>query len=250
MTRADWYAHFFDGVALDLWRFDNPAAPTAAEVEFLEDHLDLQAASRLLDVPCGNGRHAIELAARGHRVTGIDLSAPFLEEARAEAAARGVEIDWIRADMRQIPGDAAFGGAYCFGNSFGYLDAEGMADFCAALGRALSPGGRFVLDTGMAAESLLLNLQEREWMEVGDILLLLEHHYAAADSRLETRYTFIRDGRAESRSSLHLVYTVAEIRALLSRAGLATIGLYGSTDGEPFELGSPRLLLVAEKGRA
>ena len=83
---SNWYENFFHGVALDLWRKAIPPEHTKAEADFLVQALHCDAGSHLLDVPCGNGRLSRELASRGYRVTGVDISEEFIEEARAIAA--------------------------------------------------------------------------------------------------------------------------------------------------------------------
>ena len=122
-----------------------------------------------------------------------------------------------------------------------------MREFLASVSGALRSGGRFVLDTGMAAESVLPELEGRHWMRGDDMLLLVDNHYRCEDGRLETEYTFIRDGDVRTGSSSHAVYTVAELQRLCAEAGLETRELHGSLEREPYRLGSPRLLLVAEK---
>jgi len=242
-----WYEDFFSGLALELWREACTPEQTREEVDFLERVLRLEPGSRLLDVPCGNGRHARELAARGHAVTGIDLSQEFLAEARQRAASAGVAVEWLEGDMRDLPPDGAFDGAYCLGNSFGYLDHAGNREFLLAVGQSLRRGGAFVLETGLAAESILPEAEGRRWMPVGDMLLLIENHYRVELSRLETEYTFVRDGRTETRSGSQQVYTVAEIGRLLSEADLVVESLYASPDERPYEFGSQRLFVVAIK---
>jgi SAM-dependent methyltransferase len=245
--KSNWYEHFFHGVALDVWRQAVTAEQTLAEVDFLVKVLEAQPGSRLLDVPCGNGRQSRQLAARGFRVAGVDISEEFIIEARAQAAADGVGVEWLHADMRRLPWKDEFHGAFCWGNSFGYLDHVGTVDFLAAVAGAIKPGGRFALETGVAAESILPKLQDRRWMQVGDILFLSAARYNVVESRLEIEYTFVRDGKVETREASSGVYTVAEIQRLLVGVGLRVIAVYGSLDQQPFQLGSPRLILVAEK---
>src|SRR5579862_4540602 len=67
---SNWEVEFFRGVALDFWRLAIMPEQTRAEVEFLLGALNGRAGSQLLDVPCGNGRHSIGLAASGCHVTG------------------------------------------------------------------------------------------------------------------------------------------------------------------------------------
>jgi SAM-dependent methyltransferase len=243
---AEWYKHFFYGIALDFWRA--AVAPnTLAEVEYVQGMLNAGKGSRLLDIPCGEGRHARELAARGFHVTGVDLADENIRDGQAAAKARGVKIEWRQSDMRDLPWTAEFDGAYCLGNSFGYLDDPGMRDFVQAVGRALKPGGRFVIDTAMAAESIIPNLDENWWMKLDDGYMLIANHYLSASSRLHIELTFIRGGIVETRDLWHRVYTVAEIRELLNSAGLKTVALQASVNGEEFEFGCEQLWITAEK---
>ena len=238
-----WYETFFNGVALEFWRRCTTPEMTRAEVDFLEAALGIKKGGRVLDIPCGNGRHSAELAARGYRVTGVDLAAEFVEEAKE----RCPEAEFVQADMCAIGYDAEFDGAFCFGNSFGYAGYEESCEFLAAAGRALKPGARFVIDTGLAAESILPTRVQQRWMWLGDILFLSQNRYDAAESRLDIQYTFIRYGKVDVREASSYIRTLAELRRMLSQAGLRAIEHFSSFDRKPYELGSPRLLLVAEK---
>ena len=243
----DWYRDFFDGIVLDMWRLATPEEATLGDVDFLERELVLEPGARVLDAPSGHGRHSIELASRGYRPTGIDLAEGMIEAAKASATERGVEVEWVMADMRDLPRDASFDAALCFGNSFGYLGPVGNREYLEAVSASLRLGGRFAIETGMVAESVLPGLEERSWSSLGELLFLEENRYDAAESCLETTYTFVRDGKTTSRTARHWVYTLRELRELLDAVGLQTVSLYASIDGEPFEFGSQQLLLVAEK---
>ena len=242
---SDWQAEFFRGVALDCWRLAVTPEQTAAEADFLQKSLKAGESWRLLDVPCGNGRHSIELAKRGHRVTGVDLSEEFIAEAKGASAS--LPARWIVADMRQLPWSVEFDGAFCFGNSFGYLDPEQARDFLTAVARTLKPGSRFAIETGMAAESILPGLQKTRWYRVGDIYMLSENQYHPREGRLDIQYTFIRNGQAETRPSSSYVLTVNEICRMHAEAGLQPVELLGSINGEPYQLGAPRLIQVSAK---
>jgi SAM-dependent methyltransferase len=242
-----WYEAFFDGVVVDMWRKALPPEATAADVEFLVRELGLRPGAAVLDVPCGHGRHAIPLASRGMRMTGVDLSRAEIDEARTRAAAAAVEIDWRHGDMRDLPWTAEFDGAFCFGNSFAYMPPDGTRGFLQAVARTLRPGARFAIDTAALAECILPRLREREWLQFGDLLFLEQNRYIAAESCIETTYTFVRDGRAETRTGLQWVHTARELRGLLADAGLEPLALYGALDGSPFEVGSHRGLVVAKR---
>jgi len=240
--KSQWFETLFQGVAVEFWNLAMPPAVTLKEADFLEQALALEAGARVLDVPCGNGRHAIELARRGHRLVGIDLSAEFLDRARKN----GPGIDWRHGDMRELPvGEAEFDAAYCFGNSFGYLDHENAGKFLAALAHALKPSGRIAIDTGVAAESILPALPPKRWHRTGDIFTLSEARYAAKESRLDIEYTFLRNGSIETRSAASYVFTIGDLRRMLETAGFEVTALHGGVGGEPYEMGSPRLVIVA-----
>jgi SAM-dependent methyltransferase len=242
---VDWYRHFFQGMALELWRKAMTPEQTRLECDFLVEELAPDGKRPLLDVPCGNGRHALALAARGHRVTGVELSAEFVAEARSRAGS--LPVDFVHADMRDLPSEPSFGGAYCLGNSFGYFPHEGTLQFLAAVARALAPGGRFVLHSGTVAECLLPSLGEGREMQIQDIHMLAVNRYDAAASVLETEYTFTRGGEKQKGLARYHVYTAAELARMVEAAGLRVEARYASFARARFELAAPLLLLVLAK---
>ena len=241
-----WFETFFRGLALDFWQRLMTADWTAAEVAFILEHLDARPGSLLLDAPCGTGRHAIELAKRGYRVTGVDLSDDFLAEAKRAAPG----LDWRRADLRSLELKASsYDGAFCWGNSFGYLDYEGAMAFLGSVAGALKPGAALLLDVPTVAESMLPELETSQWYQVDGIYVLTESEYDAEASRVDIHYTFIRDGVIETRPISSYVTTVAELGRMLRACGFEMTDLYRGTDGAAFELGAPGCIIRAVKLR-
>src|SRR5882757_6944469 len=187
--QSNWQADFFRGVALELWRRVTSPEQTRAEVDFLEKTFG--EGGRFLDAPCGNGRHALEFARRGYSMAGVDSSEEFIREAR-HAGELGIE--WRLGDMCDLPWTAEFDGAFCFGNSFGYLDPGAAQTFLSAIANALKPGARCALETGMAAESILPGLLQKRWHHLGELYVLSENQYHPRDGRLDIQYTFLRAG--------------------------------------------------------
>jgi SAM-dependent methyltransferase len=245
----DWTQDFFTGLALDTWQRSRSEAQTREEVAFLEQALKLRGPRRLLDIPCGDGRHAVALALAGHTVTGVDCAADNRERFAERAANAGVRPQFVRCDMRELSTGVTFEGAFCFGDSFGYFPRPESERFLHAVACALEPGARFALDTALAAESILPELARRSFQRIDDeLIVLLECDYDVRDSRLDTTYTTLRDGRVvDVRTAHHYVFTSGEIVAMLDRAGLHTVELYADIDGAAYELGCERLLLVAER---
>ena len=271
---SNWYEDFFHGIALDLWRKAISPEQTKAEGDFLVNALQCEPGSHLLDVPCGNGRLSFELARRGHRVTGVDISEEFIEEASSSAKdlnrdqppasttprglpARGprsaggsdsvAHVEFLLGDMRTIDGDAIYDGGYCFGNSFGFLAYADMEAFLNGVAHALKPGARFVVETGMSAESAIGKFEEHSSHQIEDILVTINEQYFAEESCIDTEYVFERNGVRDSRNAKHWIYTAAEIRRMLERAGFTILNLYGSLKREPFVLGSEELYLIAQR---
>lgn len=257
---SNWYETFFHGVSLDLWRKAIPPKQTKREADFLVKVLGCEPGSHLLDVPCGNGRLSLELARRGWRVTGMDLAEEFIAEASASslsdqsANAGGTDsagrAEFLLGDMRQIRGKAIYDGAYCFGNSFGFLEFADMEAFLKGVARALKPGACFIIETGMAAESVLQKFEPMSVHQIDDISVTIKEKYLAEESCIDTEYIFEQDGKVDSRMAKHWIYTVAEIRRMLEHAGFAIKNLYGSLKCGPYKLGADELFVIAQRGQS
>lgn len=242
----DWYTDFFNGPVLDVLRNMTPPAVTLAECDFLYKELGLAPGACVLDVPCGAGRHAAELARRHCHVTGVDSSKDLIADGRT--ACKGLSASFHVADMCELPPSdkRTFDAAYCMGNSFAYMDDARNAAFLVAVRKALRPGGRFLLETRLCAESVLATPRTKTWYEFEGKLMLHESRYEPAPGRLISEYGFLVDGAIERRAAGYRIYMFREIVALLESAGFRPVASYGSLSGEPFILGSPDLLMLCE----
>jgi SAM-dependent methyltransferase len=144
-----WYEEFFgeDYMRFHLrggeWLEDR----TGTQCDFVVSALELQPGARLLDLCCGQGRHAVEFAKRGFRVTGLDLSEYLLRLARERAEQTGVEVEFVRGDMRDLPWENEFDAVANLFTSFGYLETdEEDRRVLAAVRKALRPGGLLLVD--------------------------------------------------------------------------------------------------------
>ncbi len=202
----------------------------------------------LLDLGCGVGRHSLEFAKRGLRVTGVDRTASYLETASECAAARKLNVEWIAADMREFHRDTTFHLVVSLLTSFGYFtDLSDDRKVLDNIFRSLVPGGMFVLDI-MSKEVLARVFRQRDWQEPSDGVILLEERAVTDDwSRLDIRWIILRgDQRREHRFRLRL-YAAAELKDILADTGFIDIKAFGSMAGSPYDQDAERLVMTARK---
>lgn len=243
----EWWDGFFEGswqdVQLGWWTEEENRAAT----DKIERAMELQGPVRILDVPCGDGRISLELAARGHDVIGVDITERFLAEAGRKAEERGLSVRWERRDMRDLTFESEFDAALNFGGSFGYFDEEGNARVAAGVYRALRPGGRFLIDMP-TPETVFPDFRERFWRTVGEVLVLTENRYDHEAGRIDADWTVVApDGRRETRHSSIRLYTYYGLTGALRAAGFEHFQGFDGKDLQPFALGGSRLMLVATK---
>jgi 2-polyprenyl-3-methyl-5-hydroxy-6-metoxy-1,4-benzoquinol methylase len=246
---ADWYDGFFEREWLDHIALDFPPETTQQQVDFLVDVLKPERGSRILDLACGHGRITLGLARKGYRLTGLDLSPRSLELARRAAEADGLEVDWVHADMREIPAGAEFDVVINLFTSFGYFEDEDENQrVLDGVTRALAPGGRFLIDT-INLLSLTRRYQERLWMDREDgVIQLAEHRFDALDGRNVARWTFLRpDGTRGDLVHSVRTYTPHELAVMIERAGLEIEQAWGGFDGGELSFENPRSILLARK---
>ncbi|UFH56292.1 bifunctional 2-polyprenyl-6-hydroxyphenol methylase/3-demethylubiquinol 3-O-methyltransferase UbiG [Spirosoma sp. KNUC1025] len=230
-----------------MWEKAATANWTEQEVNFLLNVLECQTGASLLDVPCGFGRHTVALAKRGFTMTGIDISTEFLQKLAAQVEAEQLPVQVIYGDVTTTRFTSSFDGAYCLGNSFGYFEYDGMTDFVRNVSAALKPGARFVINSGMVAESILQHFPETNHYVLDDLIMDIRNTYLIEESCMLTELSYTKGEHTEKHYFKHFVYTLSEIKRILSSYGLRTIAVYNSTEKAAYQLGDQQMYLVAEK---
>lgn len=242
-----WYEHFFHGLPQDAWKAAQTEEQTLLDLEWLVETLEFGPGDRLLDVFCGYGRHALPLARMGCAVTGVDISVESMAQLHETAQSEKLSIEAIWADFLTAPLSGPFEAGYCLGNSFSFFPRPAMLTFLKRIASLLRPGGRFLAHTGMIAESVLPDYQERNWMPLADgFFFLVENEYDPLESRIDSHLTYLRNGQTETRLAQHYLYTVSDLRTLFYQAGFTRPTCYGDVDGRAYELGDADLWLLAE----
>lgn len=216
-----------------------------ADVGSILTAVQARPASRVLDLGCGPGAHAIGFARLGHRVTGVDTSPRLLDRARSAARAAGVEVEWVEADMRHLQLPSSFELICSLYASFGYFDDSTNRRVLENVCASLAPQGAFVLDL-IGRETAARHWQERRWHEV-DGVLYLERCTSADDwASMVSEWIVVRKGvRTDFRATQRL-YSGTELRGLLLSVGFARVRLAGGLDGEtPYDESARRLVAIA-----
>lgn len=237
-----WVA-FFDGYASQYEKHEF-THNTVAEVDFLLAELGLAPGATVLDVGCGTGRHAIELARRGYAVTGLDLSAGMLAEARKQAAAAGVRVAFVHADATAFELDKQFDAAICLcEGACGLLGTQDdpLAQPLAILrnlARALRPGAKCLLTVLNGCALIRKHTQADVERGVFDPLALTE----CSENLPEAAAGLLLRERG---------FVPTELVLLFSLAGLHVLGLWGGTAGNwgkrAIDLDEIELMVLAEK---
>jgi 2-polyprenyl-3-methyl-5-hydroxy-6-metoxy-1,4-benzoquinol methylase len=233
----------FEGVFNEdyLYFYEKILTPeqTEEDVEKIVELLDLPPGAEILDCPCGHGRIANALAARGFRVTGLDASQFFLERARADASSRGVEVEYVQGDMRAIPWRGRFDALVNWFTSFGYFSDDQNKAVLAQFHNALKPGGKFVLET-LNITRLLLNFQPQHFIERDGDLMADEIQLDVENSRTLTKRMVARAGRTRKTHFVVRWFGVPELRDWLEEAGFEKVRTPGLT-------AETRLVVVADR---
>ncbi len=223
---------------------------TERDVRFIHQSLGLQKGARLLDLACGFGRHAVELAQRDYEIAGLDVSMSMLQRALSEAQRRGLSIKFVHGDMRELNFNGIFDACFCWQTSFGYFDDRTNVQVAQGVARALKPGGRFLLDV-VNRDYVASEMPSRTWWEGHECVFLEEVEFDNHFSVLHTKRSFIYEDGSPPRefSSYIRLYSLHELRQLLHFAGFRVLEVSGGIHHRGSFLGptSPRVIVLAEK---
>ena len=245
-----WYDEFFHEDYLKVFGDEFTPERATAEVAFLEKVLGLKRGQQVLDLACGQGRHAVPLAQHGMQVTGLDLMPDYLAMAKKSAKAAKVELELVQSDMRQIPFKSRFDAVINMYTAFGYLETEeDDLQVLREVAKALKPGGKVLLDL-WNREWAIRNMLTHEWREAADGTLYLEHRQLnLATSRVKVSVIMVPPNgpRHDSIGWNVRIFSLTELSSLIERAGLHVLTVYGGYESQSYTLNSDRMILVAQK---
>lgn len=227
----------------------NLKSETAREVKFIKSSLGLKKGARILDLGCGFGRHAVELAEEGYEVAGLDTSIDLLQHALTQAKKRNLAIKFIHGDMRELNFSEIFDAVYCWQTTFGYFSDRINIRVLEGLNRALKMGGRLLIDT-VNRDYVVAEMPTRTWWEGIECVFLEEIEFDHENSILHTKRSFIYDGAPPREYSSYIrLYSLHEFKRILGYCGFRVIEISGEIFHRGAYLGpaSRRTILLAEK---
>ncbi len=220
---------------------------TAEEIDQVIKLLGLEKDAEILDLCCGIGRHSLELARRGYNVVGVDLSEEYLAKARKQAQTEGLNIDFVRSDMRRFCLLESFDAVINMFTSFGYF--ENPAENKRVLTNiycSLRQGGKLFMDIA-GKEIIAKEFSEREWRDQNGDIFLRESKISQNWSWCENKWMMLENGRLQEFNFGHRIYSAVELSGLLTACGFSSVSIYGDLTGAGYDHNAKRLIAVAQK---
>lgn len=246
--RRMWWEEIFNE---DYFRTMEQYTPeqVRAEVDWIEHALGVEAGAAILDVGCGAGRQAVELARRRYEVTGVDLSVAMLTRAAERAQEQKVHVAFTQCDMAAMEFDECYDAAYCVGSSFGFFDDARNAEVARRIHRALKPHGTFLLAV-LNRDHTIQRQPAMAWFEGDGCVCMEESSFNFITSRLNVKRTMIfDDGRQREFEYSMRLYSLHELGQVLHEAGFRILEVSGAprTPGAFFGPTSRELIILAQK---
>ena len=239
---------FFDGYYKDIWKQVFPEKTTLAEVDFIINEAGLGEGSRVLDLMCGYGRHALELAKRRIQVTAVDNLTDYINELKEKAAVENHCIECIQADILEIDLHKEYDAVICMGNSFQFFNQDDASQLLLNIAAHIRKNGKFFINTWSIAEIVFKNFKDKSWLKINDLLFLSESKVLFKPTRVETDCIFITlNGEREEKKSVDYIFSIAELEIMLINTGFILKEIYSIPGKKKFTVGEPRAYIVAER---
>jgi SAM-dependent methyltransferase len=220
---------------------------TAREVDFILSRLMLAPGARILDVGCGPGRHAIELARRGYAVTGIDSSAAMIAAARDRAAAAAVSPEFHQVAGESFQAESAFDAAICLFTTLGQISREGEnSALVERVYDALVPGGFFVVETPQRSW-VTQHLKKEERFGAGQRYTDVTRSYSEKDQTVTEVFEVVSGDTTKRYLLRYCLYSHTELTAMLENAGFSVLGSFGDYGGNPLGPECPTMVVIVRK---
>jgi SAM-dependent methyltransferase len=219
------------------------------EVNFIDEALSVDRGGRSLDLACGAGQHAVELATRGYDLVGFDLSQSQLDWAGGLAQERNQKLQFTYGDMRDLSYNEAFDAVYSWNTSFGFFEEDKNVDVAQRVFRALRPGGRFLLDV-INRDFVVEQQPGQTWFEGDGCVCIDDVFIDFITSRMKVKRTLmLTNGKNRECNYSVRIYGLHELGKILHDVGFKVLNVSGRPEmpGVFFGSSSPRIIILAVK---
>jgi len=239
---------YFDGYYKEIWRTIIPQVLTDKEVDFMVPYFNLSGESRVLDLMCGYGRHAIALARRGIKVTAVDNLEEYVDEIIKARDEEQLPIQAMVQHVVDFKDDNEYDLVICMGNSLNFFNTAETIRILSSIHNQLKPGGSLLINSWSIAEMIFKQFREKGWSYVGDLKLLTDSKIVFHPTRMETESTIMApDGTTEVKMAVDYIYSMNEMEAMIKQAGLILKEVYSIPGKKQFSIGEPRAYFIAAK---
>ncbi|MBX9928338.1 MAG: methyltransferase domain-containing protein [Gemmatimonadaceae bacterium] len=243
-TTGGWWEGYFDHDYLAEFAPLFDPLSDRAQVGRIIELLGLPQGARVLDCPCGQGRHVGPMAAAGFDMTGADLSRPLLAEARRHWT--GKRLRFVRADMRALPArwDARFDAVLNLFTSFGFFDDPAddqrvLSEFA----RVLRPGGTLLWHGGSRDGVMSRFIADDSWRGARGVRVRHHREFDPVTGYIHITTTLGTGARARQRTHRIRLYAASELARLARAAGLELVDAFDGWTDLPLTRRAPEMLL-------
>lgn len=239
---------YFDGQYKEIWRSLIPEKLTQKEVEFIIQRFSLTADSKVLDIMCGYGRHALALAKHHIKVTAVDNLAYYIDEIKEIAETENLPVQAIQASVIAYQPAKEFDLALCMGNSLNFFNAADTVKILSAIASGLKKGGHLFINTWSLAEIAIRTFSENATGTINELQSESVSQFLFFPTRIETVSTVTdKEGGKEVKTAIDYIFSIAEMDSMLSTAGFKLDKVYSIPGKKEFTIGEPRAYIIAEK---
>jgi 2-polyprenyl-3-methyl-5-hydroxy-6-metoxy-1,4-benzoquinol methylase len=239
----NWFEHWFDSPLHEQLYAKRDAEEANRLAELISGHIPAEEYPRLLDLACGRGRHSINFANRGYRVTGIDLAPTAIERAKAMAAQADVQIDFRVADMRE-PVNETFDVIVNLFTSFGYFANQAENELpLAAMAKMVRKGGQVWIDF-LNPGNVRANLVPTDEGSIPDWSYSIRRWIEDGAVRKEIHLIQDATGNEQIFTEYVRLLALEWFEQTATKYGLTLQAVFGDYEGNPYDATrSPRMIM-------
>tara|TARA_B110001454_G_scaffold124375_1_gene116046 strand:- start:29737 stop:30510 length:774 start_codon:yes stop_codon:yes gene_type:complete len=239
----EWWQRFFIPLTAEVM-FQPRLVQAKKEVQQILKQVPIPKKARVLDLACGTGRHSLQFAKKNYQVTGLDFTKNFLKDAQKAALKAKLPIDFVHGDMKNLKphfDTNEFDLVVSLFNSFGYFHVRSNdLKMLKEVHRVLKPGGRLVINTlnGDGVKLAMAKPVSNGREPIKNVFMIDKAYFDPKKKKTFAEWTIVDVRKPKAKVERLLfdqnVYTHAELKGLLKKAGFRIENVWGMLEGGSF----------------